>query len=58
MAKKKASRFQKRVLTAIMIIAIGVFLWSSYELITGYMEYSASRSEYDDLREEFRKTGE
>ena len=56
MAKKKVSRIQKYVLTAIMIISIGVFLWSGYKMITGYMEYNASRSEYDSLREEFRKT--
>lgn len=54
--KKKSSPVQKALLIVLLVAALGVFVFSGYTLIERRSEYNASRSEYDDLREQFKQT--
>ena len=50
MAKRKSKKGIGPLLILLIIILLGIFLFSGYKLVSTMMEYRKSEAEYDDLR--------
>lgn len=54
---KKSSKKSKIIRNIILVIAICVFLFSAYQLITIFLEYKQGTDEYNDIAEIFEEEG-
>lgn len=54
--KRKSNPAAKALLIIVLIAALCMFVWAGYTLISRQSEYNAAQNEYDDLRDQFKKT--
>jgi sortase B len=51
MSRREKNKSKSPILTLLILVCLGVFLFSGYKLVSIYLEYKAGTDEYEELRE-------